>query len=477
MAGQAANELLSTQKASDSGLQITLHPLPILEISDFIVRGYQRGLKGAVVGALLGQQNGREITIEHSFSCKTNKNADGLYELDQDWFRKRLEQSQCAALIEFYTALYANQLPVKLVHKSPALDLVGWYSLVAKTGPSAVHLPIHRQISAFNDSAVLMGFHIEDLMAPAAGDPLPITIYESNMEAEEEGKDADGEDKEMKDAEAATKMVLRFRKLPYTTDTGEAEMIAMQFIREGGVNAAVDSNEKHILEQFDKKIAVDDGKGKRRAVAYQDSSKSRKGGPSIPTEQQQQQQQQPTTNPDANLTRAEAEYMSALQARYNAIKMMKSRLALVITYLQRLPPDFTSGAQTTAEAAEFARAASSNGQQYTAPSNTILRHIQALVTNAGLVAPSEQQATLLERELQRETNDVGLVSMISDLVASVNEAREAGKKFHVVESGRNARMGRAAAAAASVAATAGSGAASYDPFASDFLGAPPAAEY
>jgi len=98
MAGQAAQELLSTQKASDSGLQVVLHPLPILEISDYIVRGYQRGLKGAVVGALLGQQHGREITIEHSFSCKSAKNAEGFYELDQEWFRQRLEQSPLSRL-------------------------------------------------------------------------------------------------------------------------------------------------------------------------------------------------------------------------------------------------------------------------------------------------------------------------------------------------------------------------------------------
>ncbi|KAL2158614.1 hypothetical protein VTH06DRAFT_4096 [Thermothelomyces fergusii] len=420
MVGHAANELLSTQKASDSGLKVVLHPLPILEISDFIVRGYQRGLKGAVVGALLGQQNGREITIEHSFSCKSVKNADGLYELDQEWFKKRLEQ-------------------MKLVHKSPALDLVGWYSLVPKTGPSALHLPIHRQISSYNESAVLLGFHVEDILSPAAGDPLPITIYESNMEAEDSKEASDGEDKEMKDAEAPTNMVLRFRKLPYSTDTGEAEMIAMQYIREGGANAAtVDGNEKHIIEQFDKKIAVNDGKGKRRAVAYEESSRSKKDTTARPTEQA-------TTNPDANLTRAEAEYMSALQAKYNAIKMMRSRLGLIITYLQNLPPDFTSGTQTTSEAAAFARA--SNGQ-YTIPSNNILRHIQALVTNADLVTPAEQAT--LEREIQRETNDVNLISMISDLVSGVNEAREAGKKFHIVESARNSRQSRATATSGSL---------------------------
>lgn len=319
---------------------------------------------------------------------------------------------------------------VKLVHKVPALDLVGWYSLVPKTGPSALHLPIHRQISAYNESAVLLGFHIEDMLSPASGDPLPITIYESNMEADD-SREAEGEDKEMKDAEAATKMVLRFRKLPYTTDTGEAEMIAMQFIREGGANATVDSTEKHILEQFDKKIAVDDGKGKRRAVSYEESSKSKKDAPATATEQ-------PVANPDVNLTRAEAEYMSALQAKYNAIKMMKSRLSLVITYLQRLPPDFTQGKLTTSEAADLARASNGN---HTTPSNTILRHIQALVTNADLVAPAEQAT--LEREIQRETNDVNLISMISDLVSSVNEVRETGKKFHVVEQVRHTRQARA----------------------------------
>lgn len=323
---------------------------------------------------------------------------------------------------------FVDGFPVRLVHKSPALDLVGWYSLVPKTGPSTLHLPIHRQISALNESAVLLGFHIEDMLAPSSGDPLPITIYESNMEAED-SKEAEGEDQEMKDAEAAAKMVLRFRKLPYATDTGEAEMIAMQFIREGGANATIDNTEKHILEQFDKKIAVDDGKGKRRAVAYDESSKSKKDASSST--------EPPASNPDANLSRAEAEYMSALQAKYNAIKMMKSRLALVITYLQNLPSDFTSGTQTTAEAAELARASSG---QHTIPSNNILRHIQALVVNADLVAPAEQAT--LEREIQRETNDVTLISMVSDLVSTMNEAREAGKKFQIVESARHIRQGR-----------------------------------
>lgn len=322
---------------------------------------------------------------------------------------------------------------MKLVHKSPPLDLVGWYALVPKTGPTALHLPIHRQITAVNESAVLLGFHVEDVLSPAPGDPLPITIYDSNVEAHDAAREApEGEDKEMRDAEApaaAARMVLRFRKLPYTTETGEAEMIAMQFVREGGANAMVDATttERHILEQFDRKIAVDDGKGKRRAVAYdvtkqhhqqqQQQQAKREPASAAATEQQQQG----ANNPDANLTRVEAEYVAALQAKHNAVKMMRSRLALVISYLQHLqsPPDPSSKIR---------------------PSGTILRHIQALVTNLDLVSPADRDA--LERELSREANDVGALALISDLVSSVDRVREAGKKFAVLELARHGRQGR-----------------------------------
>ncbi|KAL2266929.1 hypothetical protein VTJ83DRAFT_4206 [Remersonia thermophila] len=437
MADQAANELLSTQKASDLGLQVVLHPLPILEISDFIVRGYQRGFQGAVVGALLGQQHGRNITIEHSFSCKAAKNNDGFYELDEPWFRQRLEQ-------------------MRLVHKSPQLDLVGWYSLVPKTGPTAQHLPIHRQISTYNEAAVLLGFHVEEVLDQTST-AVPITIYESNLEpADGHPATSTTEDHDMKDAETAANLVLRFRKLQYTTDAGEAEMIAVQHIRGSGGGAAAvtaDVAEKNIVEQFDKKIAVDDGKGKRRAVAYQDPCTPKQEGAAASTSAA-------PANEDSNLSPAESEYMAALQAKANAVRALKSRLDLFIAYLQRLPPDFVSGAQTTSDAAAFARASTG---QFTIPSNNILRRIQALVTNAGLAAapehddPVDAQISSLSREIQRETNDVRLVSLAADLLASVVEMRDACKKALVLDSARHQRVGprRAAAAAAAMAGLAG----------------------
>ncbi|KAK0629637.1 hypothetical protein B0T17DRAFT_506167 [Bombardia bombarda] len=440
MASTPVNALMSAQKTGDSGLQAALHPLPLLEISDYITRSHQRGYKGAIVGALMGQQNGREITIEHSFTCKTAKKPQGFYELDEDWFLARLEQRR----------------------------------------PNPLHIPIHMQFIAQNESAILLGFHIEGVLRPVAGDPLPLTIYESNLEADDSSdssaKDeasataasaavkSSGEDKEMKDSEAPAKMVLKFRELPYTTETGEAEMIAMQFIREGGAYATAD--DKRIMEQFDRKIAIDDGKGKRRAVTQEEtkarttktaasaagglsSSTSTSAGafttdPSA-TSTSSSANNNTRSNRAANLTKPEAEYMSALQAKYSAIKMMKSRVDLIVAYLERLPPDFVSGSNSnggqTITSAK-GKGTTQRQKQYTTPSHNILRQIQALVTNIELATPTQREgssaaSTTLEKEILQETNDVNLVALISDVLSSVSDVRELGKKFAVVEAQKN----------------------------------------
>ena len=86
------NSLLSSQKSSESGLQAVLHPLVLLTISDYITRHTLREQSGPIVGALIGQQNGREITIEHAFECATLEENDNVI-LHADWFAQRLDQS------------------------------------------------------------------------------------------------------------------------------------------------------------------------------------------------------------------------------------------------------------------------------------------------------------------------------------------------------------------------------------------------
>lgn len=103
MASEEQNFLLSDQKSSDSSLQVALHPLVLLTISDYITRHTLRNQKGPVVGALLGQQNGREITIEHAFECLLI-DVDDETILNKAWFDERLQQSKCLLLQAYITA-------------------------------------------------------------------------------------------------------------------------------------------------------------------------------------------------------------------------------------------------------------------------------------------------------------------------------------------------------------------------------------
>ena len=86
------NPLLLTSSAPDTSPLIALHPLVILTISDYVTRRTLRNQQGPMVGAILGQQNGREITMEVAFESKTVFLPDGCVNLDEEWFTDRLEQ-------------------------------------------------------------------------------------------------------------------------------------------------------------------------------------------------------------------------------------------------------------------------------------------------------------------------------------------------------------------------------------------------
>jgi COP9 signalosome complex subunit 6 len=83
---------LLSQKSSDSGLHIQLHPLVLLTVSDQITRHAARQQKGPIIGGLLGQQNGREITLEHAFECPATVGPGDDIILPAAWFEERLQQ-------------------------------------------------------------------------------------------------------------------------------------------------------------------------------------------------------------------------------------------------------------------------------------------------------------------------------------------------------------------------------------------------
>ncbi|KAK7927120.1 COP9 signalosome complex subunit 6 [Apiospora marii] len=388
------NPLISTQKSSDSGLQAVLHPLVLLTISDYITRHTLREQKGPIVGALMGQQNGREITIEHAFECATTVK-DGNVVLEPDWFATRLDQ-------------------MKTIHKAPQLDLVGWYTVTPKTGPMSSVLPIHNWLlSEHNESSLLLAFHSEEAVDHSAGSKLPLTIYESNFEVDEPKAD-NGEDKEMRDGDAPLK--LKFRELPYSVETGEAEMVSMDFVVRGAGNATAVETKEQKKPQM---VAVDtDPKGKRRIV----SPDNAEDDAAAATEEHV-------------LSPEDEELIMSLTGKANAIKMLQSRIQLLVKYLEQLPPSFTGG-NTTAAATE----PSSGATPHSTPSHTILRSIQALANRLALIVPSATGE--FEQEMLSERNDVQLMSLLNEVMSSSIDARNIAKKHSAVEGAKgNSRKG------------------------------------
>ena len=264
----------SNHPVSDSGLTVALHPLILLSISDYITRHVLRHQPGLVVGALLGQQNGRSITLEHAFDCQTiedpsasegsqsKQNGKPNQLLHEAWFQDRLQQ-------------------YKDVHKAPALELVGWYTTTAETGPEAMHMPMHQQILNINETAILLAFHPPQTNTPAGqivGGKLPLKIYESVYESA-----GDAGAMEVDSAEGVTKntgLDLRFRELPYSVETGEAEMIGVDFVARGGGNATAINGAAGTSASSTNATANSSksakGKGKAPTVSASDNSKNSK---------------------------------------------------------------------------------------------------------------------------------------------------------------------------------------------------------
>lgn len=247
----SSTSLLSAHKSPSSDLHINLHPLILLTISDYITRHTLRRQNTPIVGALIGQQSGRSVSLEHAFECQTVQH-NGQILLHEAWFKDRLQQ-------------------YKDVHSAPALELVGWFTTAPVTGPESAHVPIHQQIlQTYNETAILLAFHPSSVLEGAAvGGKLPLTIYESVYDNNEgQGMEIDG---------AEAPLDLKFRELPYSVETGEAEMISVDFVARGGGNAtAIDSAAKDTKGQASQKaIGQVDKKGKavdKESKAVDDAS-------------------------------------------------------------------------------------------------------------------------------------------------------------------------------------------------------------
>ncbi|CRL25573.1 Mov34/MPN/PAD-1 [Penicillium camemberti] len=278
---------LVSQKSSDSGLHIQLHPLVLLTVSDQITRHAARQQHGPIIGGLLGQQNGREITLEHAFECPVTCGLNDEVILPAAWFEERLQQ-------------------FKDVHKNPALDLVGWWSTAPSTGPNDAHLPLHRQIlQDYNESAVFLAFHPSQLQGSSSnGGKLPLTVYESVHE----GEAAPDASKDMQVDGEEPVVNIRFRELPYSVETGESEMIGIDTIVQASGTASLNATQE-------------------------------------PTKRAQQTEQTESNKQSSQveLSQEEEELIASLSTRLNAVRTLESRVSLIKSYLSSLSEaDFSS---------------------------------------------------------------------------------------------------------------------------------------
>ncbi|MCJ1473998.1 hypothetical protein MMC13_002654 [Lambiella insularis] len=386
----STNPFISTTKSSDSSLRALLHPLVLLAISDYITRHTLRQQTQPIVGALLGQQNGREVSLEHAYEVKL-LHADGLasgWTLDHVWFKERLQQ-------------------YKDVHKDPALDFVGWWTTCPPSGPAEEMVEMQKvMVEHYSESPLLLAFHPASVLSgEGAGGKLPLTIYESVWESgsAEQGKEMqiDGEEG----------LELRFRELSYEVVTGEAEMISVDFVARGGGNAtAVDSS----VRKNGKTPAAQSPLGER-SDANGKGKESVSGNGAAKAEDQ------------SGLTAEEEELIASLTTRANATRMLQSRISALKSYLQHLPPCYltTTSSPPSPQPHE---------NEHIPLSHPLLRSILALTARLPLLTPADDAA--FRHESQAERSDVALVALLGGLGRSVQDAKALGATFAAVESGK-----------------------------------------
>lgn len=410
MPGVRHNVLVSP-KTSDSGLQAHLHPLVLLTISDLIARRSLRRQEGPLVGALFGQQNGRQISLEHATECQVIQRDDGTYVLHDEWFKARAQQ-------------YRD------VHKAPALEIVGWFTTAPATGPETQHLTIHEQIlQNYNETALLLAFHPSTVLEGASvGGKLPLTVYESVYESTSENAraaaqaDADGDNKMEGDVQEG-QLELKFRELPYSVETGEAEMIGVDYVARGAGNAtAVDNAVKESGKNQASQTPVGTvGSNKAGKVADDSSILS-------PEDDEREYTDIATTDMMANVVLFRL-VITSLTARANAVKMLHARIQLLKTYLQNLPPSYL----TTVSPPDPSTTPPS--PQHTEINHPLLRSIQALLNRLPLLTPASEAS--FEEEILAQKSDVSLVALLGVLSNNVKDARELGRKFGIVEQSKH----------------------------------------
>ena len=305
-------------------------------------------------------------------------------------------------------------LLVKDVHKVPALEVTGLYTLCPETGPTEALVPIQKQaITLYNESSILLTVHPSEIASAAptpADGRLPISVYEGVVEG-----DPSKEDSSMQvDGEAPS---LLFRNIPYSVDTDETEMIAINYVAKGAGNAAV-------------------GEGVERAPSPGEAERAEKKGKKKADTSTSPNSKTPMTNStkysSSLLTPEEEDQIAGLTTRLNSVRMLQSRLSLLSKFLQLQPPSYLSDPSTPMTVSS------------PDPSHLPhLRNIQALLTRLNLLTPKATTSApdALVAASGAQANDVQLSQLLSLLGQDIQGMSEMGRKFAIVDAAKQHKKG------------------------------------
>jgi len=177
------------EKESSGGLNLMLHPLVIINLSDHWTRArvQNRVDNPRVIGALLGTQSGRNVEILNSFELVYGV-VNGLVVIEQKYWNTKQEQ-------------------FKKVF--PTYDFLGWYSTGEGVQPQDIE--VHKQVSEANESPLYLVLDPLACFKPNTKE-LPVHIFESELRMVED------------------KPMMFFAKVPHRIETGEAERIAVDHV-------------------------------------------------------------------------------------------------------------------------------------------------------------------------------------------------------------------------------------------------------
>ncbi|KAF7437140.1 hypothetical protein PC9H_003976 [Pleurotus ostreatus] len=190
-----------------SGLSLSLHPLPILNISEHLTRRKLQTNSNSpfVLGALLGTQSGREVEIVNTFELAVDQET---LQVDHEFLVSRRDQ---------YKQVF------------PSLEFIGWYTVAAF--PTAKHITLHEQFMTYCSTPLLL--ILQPTLAYVSSDvnaqTLPFKAYEPSIE--------------IKDRKSRSVFI----EAAYNVETGEAERIAVDWTARGGGGGT--SLESHLTTQ------------------------------------------------------------------------------------------------------------------------------------------------------------------------------------------------------------------------------------